>query len=363
MMQKPNGPIHILMSTAASLSILSIAATANAQSKGIKDAKLAPASHFDLSHWNITLPKDLNKDGKVDTISVKALKKYSHPDYFYLDDQNHMVFVAPNKGAKTKNTSNTRSELRYMLRGKNKKIKTSSAANNFALFSRTDSDKFGSIGGRMDATLRVDHVARNAGNPNKKAAYSAVIGQIHSVKYESTKGGFGFGNEPLKIFYKKWPSHETGSVFWTYERNLPKADPNRKDIAYPVWGNLWDNPSAPGADGIALGEDFSYTVNVHKNTMYLTFGSAAKGTVNYALNLTNNVDAYGKADPLDNRYSYGGGTHYFKAGVYNQCSTKNDEGPWSIACAGTGDWETDKANGDYAQATFSKLTVGPSTAP
>lgn len=328
------------------------------------DAKAAaPASKFDLTHWNITLPVDQNNDGKVDSLSVKKIRKFSHPDFFYLDDDGRMVFTAPNKGAKTGNTSNTRSELRYMLRGKNTRIKTHAGGNNFAVEARADSDKFGSVGGRMDATLSVNHVAVNAGQPNKKAAYSAVVGQIHAVKYESTKSGFGFGNEPLKIFYKKWPDHETGSVFWTYERNLAKNDPNRTDIAYPVWGHTWESPEAPGVGGIALDEDFSYTVNVHKNTMYLTFTSPTKPTVTYEINLANNIDAKGDIDPLDNRYSYGGDSLYFKAGIYNQCSTSDDPGIWYAGCGGSGDWAVDKANGDYAQASFSKLVVGDSTNP
>lgn len=327
------------------------------------DKKPVPADKFDLSHWNITLPTDSNKDKKVDTISVKKLKKFFHPDFFYLDDENRMVFASPNRAFTTKNTSNTRSELRYMLRGKNTKIKTQSAGNNFAVEARKDSDKFGSVGGRMDATLHVDHVAKRAGDPTTKAAYSAVVGQIHATKYETTSAGFGYGNEPLKIYYKKFPNHETGSVFWTYERNLAKTDSNRTDIAYPVWGNTWKNMEDPGAAGIALGEEFSYTVNVHKNTMYLTFRHPTRGDVNYSINLANNIDAYGIVDALDNKYSYGGDTLYFKAGIYNQCSTKKGGGLWYAGCAGTGDWEEDKANGDYAQATFSKLRVGLSTPP
>lgn len=328
-----------------------------------KDKGPVPADKFDLSHWNITLPTDANKDKKVDTISVKKLKKFSHPDFFYLDDQDRMVFASPNKAFTTKNTTNTRSELRYMIRGKNTRIKTQSAANNFAVEARKDSDKFGSVGGRMDATLHVDHVARRAGNPDTKAAYSAVVGQIHATKYKDTKSGFGYGNEPLKIYYKKFPEHEKGSLFWTYERNLPKPDPNRTDIAYPIWGNTWATKEDPGDAGIALGEEFSYTVNVHRNTMHLTFTHPTRETVKYSINLANNIDAYGKVDELDNKYSYGGDTLYFKAGIYNQCSTKSGGGLWYAACPGTGDWEIDKANGDYAQATFSKLTVGPSTPP
>ena len=328
-----------------------------------KDKSPVPADKFDLSHWKITLPTDKNKDGKVDEKTVKEIKKYSHPDFFYLNEAGGMVFASPNKASTTKNTSNTRSELRYMIRGTDTRIKTHSAKNNFAVEARKDSDKFGSVGGRMDATLHVDHVALRAGSASTKAAYSGVIGQIHATKYDSTKSGFGFGNEPLKIYYKKFPDHNTGSVFWTYERNLAKNDDNRTDIAYPVWGNTWENSADPSSAGIALGEEFSYTVNVHRNTMHLTFTHPTRQTVKYSINLANNVDAYGKVDELDNKYSYGGDTLYFKAGIYNQCSTKKGGGNWYAGCAGTGDWEEDKANGDYAQVTFSALDVGPSTPP
>lgn len=328
------------------------------------DKQMAPGQIFDMSHWKITLPTDDNGDNKPDEITVEKIQKYSHPDFFYLNDQGAMVFASPNKAPSTKNSSNTRSELRYMLRGKNTRIKTHSAENNFAVEARKDSDKFGSIGGKMEATVAVNHVAKNSANPKAKAAYSTVVGQIHATKYENNKGGFGWGNEPIKIFYKKWPGHEMGSVFWTYERNLAKDDPNRTDIAYPVFGYDWKNDQDPGAKGIALDEEFSYTINVHRNTMYLTFYNERHGTMEFEKSLVSNVDANGKADPLDNRYSYGGDTLYFKAGNYNQCSVKKGSGGlWSAGCAGTGDWATDKANGDYSQSTFSKLIVGDSTPP
>ncbi|WP_209349316.1 polysaccharide lyase family 7 protein [Pontixanthobacter sp. CEM42] len=316
-----------------------------------------PASKFDLSQWKITLPIDEDGDKKPDEINVKAIQKYSHPDFFYLDEDGGMVFATPNKATTTANTSNTRSELRQMLRGTNTRIGTHDGGNNFAVEARKDSDKFASIGGKMEATLKVDHVAKNAGNPNKAPAYSVVIGQIHATKYKSTSSGFGYGNEPIKIYYKKWPGHEYGSVFWTYERNLARDNPDRKDIAVPVFGNLWDNPEDPGEKGIKLGEEFSYTINVHRNTMYVNFTNDRLGEVGHAVSLIKGVDE------LDNPYSYGGDTLYFKAGAYNQCSVATKPGFWYAGCAGTGDWETDKANGDYAQATFSRLVVSESTPP
>lgn len=364
-----------LLCSVAALSLVACGATAakatssalavSAENLHIPTAatKTPPAKVFDLSHWNITLPMDKNRDGKVDSIKVKALKKYSHPDFFYLDENNNMVFTAPNKAATTANSSNTRSELRYMLRGTNTKLSTKGAPNNFTVAANPNADKYGSIGGRMDATLSVNHVSTEAGNPDKAPAYSAVVGQIHAVKYKDTSSGFGYGNEPIKIYYKKFPNHETGSIFWTYELNLAKDDPKRRDIAYPVFGNTWENPADPGAQGVALNEEFSYTINVHENTMYLTFSNARLGTKTYQKSLVSQRDAYGNIEPDANKFGYAVDSNYFKAGIYNQCSTSNKDGFWYAGCPGTGKWEEDKANGHYAQATFTKLVVGPSTPP
>ncbi|WP_158971143.1 polysaccharide lyase family 7 protein [Paraglaciecola sp. L3A3] len=341
--------------------------SANSQPSVMTNQANVPATKFDLSHWKITVPVDLDNNGKIDEISVKDIQNYAHPDFFYLDNNGGMVFAAPNKAITTASSSNTRSELRQMIRGSNTKIKTKYAGNNFALAAHPLAERFGAIGGKLDATLKVDHVALRAKNPNTPAAFSVVVGQIHALKDEALIAknlGFGWGNEPIKIYYKKWPNHEKGSVFWNYERNLPKTDPNRTDIAYPVWGNTWENRNEPGDAGISLGEEFSYTINVHENIMHLTFSAAGKKEVNYSINLANNVDAYGKVDDKDHRMGYLADFHYFKAGAYNQCSTKDEAGGlWYAGCLGTGDWPTDKKNGDYTQVTFSQLTLSPSQAP
>ena len=326
-------------------------------------ADVVPADKFDLSEWNITLPTDENNDGKPDSVSVKDIQDFSHPDFFYLDENGGMVFTSPNKALTTANSSNTRSELRHMLRGKSTRIKTKSPKNNFTVASNPIAKRFGRVGGKMEATLKVNHVALRAKYPEKAPAYSVVIGQIHASKWEKKIKGFGWGNEPLKIYYKKWPNHEKGSVFWTYERNLPKDDANRRDVAYPVWGNLWTNPEDPGEAGLALGEALSYVVNVHGDVMYLTFEADGHETVEYKINLANAVDSNGKLDEHDHPYGYTLDWNYFKAGAYNQCSTKDDPGFLYPACLGTGNWEEDKVNGDYASVTFTRLEVGESVAP
>lgn len=332
-----------------------------------KTAERIPADKVDLRFWKLTLPLDDNNDGKVDEVKVRSLQKYSHPDFFYVDDNDYLVFTAPNKAKTSSGSTNTRSELRQMLRGKNTKIGTHDPKNNFSLKAHRRSKYFALTGGQLEATLKVLHVAKNAKNVNKKPAYSVVVGQIHAVKNKEVikKGkGFGWGNEPIKVFYKKWPQHKTGSVFWTYERNLEKDNPNRTDIAYPVWGNTWDVPNDPGEEGIALGQLFNYNINVHGNTMYLTFRTGDPSrTIKYQIDLSNNIDAYGKEDIKDNPRGYSGDAFYFKAGAYNQCSTRDDIAMWYTACAGTGSWQIDKVNGDYASVAFRRIQLAGPYAP
>ena len=113
----------------------------------------------------------------------------------------------------------------------------------------------------------------------------------------------------------------------------------------------------PGETGIALGEDFSYIVNVYEDTMYLTFVSPRLGRVTYQVNLADNVDPNGQVDEKDNPIGYAQDAHYFKAGIYNQCRAIAKEGEQEPRCQGTGHWETDKANGDYFQVSFKRLNV------
>ncbi|MGO2415277.1 polysaccharide lyase family 7 protein [Cobetia crustatorum] len=339
------------------LNALIIAAGASAIASPAFANDAPPADAFNLDTWKLTLPMDGDGDGKVDEITVSDLQSYRHQDYFYLDDEDHLVFVTPNKAFTTPNSSNSRTELRQMLRGTNTKIGTHDPKNNFALASHKNADKFAQVGGYLEATLRVDHVAERSKKPERKSAFSVVVGQIHAGKDESVmeeNEGFGHGNEPLKIFYKKLPDQETGSVFWNYEKNLAKEDPKRTDVSYAVWGHDWNESTDPGEEGIALGDTFSYKVEVKGDIMHLTFNAEGHPTRDFEINLADNVDANGKVDSDDLPAGYAGDWMYFKAGSYNQCNTK----PSSNACEGTGEWKTDEANGDYAKVVFTQLDSG-----
>lgn len=326
-----------------------------------------PADHFDMSNWKVTLPMDEDGNGKVDEIKQPDILSYSHPDFFFLDENNHLVFQVHNKAITTKGSSNARSELRAMLRGsKFKEIGTKDPMNHFVLASHPEAEKFAAIGAKLEATLKVNHVSRNAKYSDKPPAHTVVVGQIHAGKNNKvieSGNGFGHGNEPLKIFYKKLPNQETGSVFWNYERNLKKDNPDRTDINYAVWGNKWDNLADPKEAGLKLGEEFSYTVNVFGDIMYLTFSSEGRETKEFQISLADNVDANGKVDDKDFAKGYLEDPFYFKAGAYGQCSAKDSDSMWSPACAGTGDFIIDKKNGDYNSVTFSKLAMSAGTDP
>ena len=97
--------------------------------------------------------------------------------------------------------------------------------------------------------------------------------------------------------------------------------------------------------------------------MHLTLHNERLGTKTYSKSLVSRIDAYGNEEPDAKRFGYAVDSNYFKAGIYNQCSSQSGEGFWYAGCPGLGSWEADKAAGNYAQATFSKLVVGPSTPP
>ena len=323
-----------------------------------------PAQVFDLSRWSITVPLDGDGDNRADTIGAHALQHYQLAHFFYLDDNQHMVFASPNKAITSPNSTNTRSELRqeFLDAQGQQVISGDSRKGYFALASNPQPEAFAEIGGTLSATLRVDHVSLNAGYPQKPPAYSVVVGQIHAAKVDALQtdeAGLGWGNEPLKIFYKKFPGHATGSVFWAYERNLPKDDPHRTGIDYPVWGNGWENAADPGTQGIALGESFSYTVKVDGDVMHLAFSAKNHPTVKHQINLADNKDANGHPDEHDDPLGYKNDWLFFKAGAYNQCSTKDAPSFRYPACPGTGNWEEDEAAGNYTRVTFSHLSLHP----
>ncbi|WP_405369281.1 polysaccharide lyase family 7 protein [Nonlabens sp. Asnod2-A12] len=280
---------------------------------------------------------------------IKDIKDFTHEDYFYTvnDGEDWIVYKTPNSGGTTKNSSNTRSELR---------LKDEWIPEN---------------GGQLSGTLKVTHVSTN-GDARVAAAYSVVVGQIHSKE--------GNENEPIKIFYKKFPGHTKGSVFWNYEINTKDDNSKRWDYSTAVWGYDMsvvgpESNTAPEepADGIELGEEFSYVINVSDGIMELTFTSPGHETVNFSKDLLHTEFAAKEdlpkqittlyasigRDGTEMAHSYAGEIQYFKQGAYNQANGKDPEKNivWNTGSdIYNGDLKKQYENGSYAEVWFKKAS-------
>jgi len=296
-----------------------------------------------FDHWNLILGNGTN---------AGVANKFEHKDFFYVSNDGNtdwVVYKAPNSGDTHGTSNNTRTELAQLKK-----------------WSAVD-------GGKLSATLKVMNVS-TTGDARVAASYSVVIGQIHSAD--------GHENEPLKIFYKKFPGHEKGSVFWNYEINTAGVDNSgRWDYSTAVWGYDFsvvgegDNtfPEEP-KDGIALGEEFSYEIEVKDGMMNLKFVCEGHETKSFTKNLA--VSAYTSADDipqqtqklfvpigqdgLERENAYAAEGLFFKLGSYNQTNGKSPEvnKNW---CSGAqthgGDIEMQYKDGNYAEVWFREGSI------
>ncbi|MGJ8640635.1 MAG: polysaccharide lyase family 7 protein [Opitutaceae bacterium] len=263
--------------------------------------KPAPAEVLDLSNWYLSLPFDTKGSGKATNIYESELAKgFTDSENFYVNETNDgVVFSSPIKGVLTsKNTTYTRTELREMIRRGNKRIDTTGVNKNNWVFSTApmaDQKKAGGVDGTLDAVLTVDEVTTTGAIWQQGRV---IVGQIHAND-----------DEPAKLYYRKFPHHEMGSVFVTYE---PR---DGEDISYPLLGtNVPDYYTQDGAvveptDGIKLGEKWGYQIKVVGNELTVTVRREGK------------PDAVQVIDMSEGRYDAGGQYMYFKAGVYNQNKT------------------------------------------
>ncbi|MFY0625549.1 MAG: polysaccharide lyase family 7 protein [Reichenbachiella sp.] len=300
-----------------------------------------------FTQWKILLGNGERSD---------SLENYERKGFFYtaFDETNWVVYKTPNRGVTSKTSHNTRTEL-----GEKKRW-------------------IPEDGGKLNGTLKVKHVS-TTGDARVAASYSVVVGQIHSDE--------GHENEPLKIFYKKFPGHRKGSVFWTYEINTEGDNSGRWDFSTSVWGYDMSvvgpepnvNPAEP-EEGIKLGEEFSYEVNVYEGIMYLTFKSEGHKTKTFTKNLkvsefVRKADIPEQVltlyrvlgrDGTERTTAYAGELQYFKQGAYNQ--TNGDDPSknmvWSTGSETyEGDLEKQYANGSYTEVWFLASSIGPGTAP
>ncbi|MEP6344043.1 MAG: polysaccharide lyase family 7 protein [Maricaulaceae bacterium] len=289
-------------------------ATPTSLAKDLSPTK-PPSKNFKLKGWTLTLPTDLDKNGKADLIKEKYLSKdFEAKPFFYTGGDGGMVFASPIKGAKTsKNTSYTRSELREMLRKGNTDIKTKNKdgtpnKNNWVFSTAPERTQktAGGVDGVMEATLAVNRVT-TTGSDNQVGR--VIIGQIHAKD-----------DEPIRLYYRKLPGNENGAIYAAHES---KSVPD--DIYYDIIGSRSKSAANP-ENGIALNEKFSYKIDAKGHTLDVTIYNAADDIIGET-----------SIDMTNSGYDVPDDYMYFKAGVYNQ----NKSGDPT----------------DYVQATFYKLDV------
>ncbi|WP_298346742.1 polysaccharide lyase family 7 protein [uncultured Algibacter sp.] len=284
-----------------------------------------------------------------DGSKTDALLKYKKKGFFYVENDgetNWVVYKTPNAGITSPNSSNTRTEL-----GEKKRW-------------------IPEIGGKLTGTLKVEHVS-TTGDATVSSSFSVVVGQIHSDE--------GHKNEPLKIYFKKFPGHTKGSVFWNYEINTKGNNSGRWDFSTSVWGYDFsvvgaDSDTYPKEpeDGIALGEVFTYKVNVYKGIMYLTFTRGGHESVKFTKNLLKSDFSKRSYRPqqvteiytlrgrngVEQENAYAGEKQFFKQGAYNQANEKSTKSETY-----KGDIAKQYENGSYAEVWFKEASVGLSTPP
>lgn len=261
------------------------------------DANVPPAKNFELIDWTLSIPVDQNKDGKAENIPESLLaKELNIPPLFYTGSDGAMVFLAPNHGPKTsKNTKYTRTELREMLRRGNTRIKTKGITKNNWVFGSARKKvrkNAGGVNGTLDATLAVNHVS-TTGDPKKVGR--VIVGQIHATD-----------DEPVRIYYRKLPNNTKGSIYMAHEPL------DGKDIYFEFVGSKASNAKDPIEDGVALNELFSYRINVEDDTLTVTLIRQGKDNITHVVDMS------------ESGYSKSSQYMYFKAGVYNQNNTGDE---------------------------------------
>lgn len=320
-----------------------------------KTEKSTEANSTELKSNKVVFPSDVipfMDKWKIllgDGTRLDDLINFEKENFFYVQNEegtNWVVYKTPNSGITSPNSSNTRTELGEIKRWVPEE------------------------GGKLTGTLKVQHVS-TTGDATTRSAYSVVVGQIHSDE--------GHENEPLKIYYKKFPGHEKGSVFWNYEINTEGNNDGRWDYSTGVWGYDFsvlgtgpnNYPEEP-EDGIALGEEFSYEVNVYKGIMYLTFSSKGHETKTFTRNLIKSdfakradvpqqvIDWYSSRRQVgvERDSAYANEKQFFKQGAYNQANGRSTKSETY-----NGDIAKQYANGSYTEVWFKEGTLGKGTKP
>lgn len=264
---------------------------------------------IELIDWYLSVPTDEDNSGTADNIYENELAAgYTNSEYFYASADNGIVMRSPSYGFKTsQNTNYVRVELREMLRRGNSSISTKGVNQNNWVFGsapQNAQNNAGGVDGDLHVTLAVNQVTTTGENYQ---IGRVIIGQIHAND-----------DEPVRLYYRKLPGNELGSIYFAHESRVPGSD----EAYVELIGSRSNSASNP-EDGIALDEKFSYHINVNVNLLTVTISREGK------------PDVVGNFDMSDSLFDDASQYQYFKVGVYHLNNSSDPE--------------------EYAQATFYEI--------
>ena len=266
------------------------------------DANLEPWENFDLSDWVIDTPAFDPEDGlalRHGELDWDELINSGSRPFFFTHTDGGMRFVSTVGGAKTsQNTKFSRSELREMLRAGSTNISTQGAnGNNWALGYQPGNTNHGGRNGVLSATLRVNQVTTtgNGLHPGR-----TIIGQIHADN-----------DEPARLYYRKLPNADYGCIYLEHEIR------DGNDVTFNLIGDERCSGNGP-ANGIQLDELFSYEII---NDDELITVRIRRGDIDQPVIAETTVNM----NALNSGYDRSDEWMYFKAGVYTQNDTGDDD--------------------------------------
>lgn len=257
---------------------------------------------IELIDWYVSVPTDEDGSGTSDSIYENELVAgYTNSEYFYANDDAGIVMRSPSYGFKTsQNTSYVRVELREMLRRGNTSISTQGVNKNNWVFSSAPQSArtaAGGVDGKLSVSLAVNEVTTTG---EDYQIGRVIIGQIHAND-----------DEPVRLYYRKLPNNEKGAIYYAHEKRA-SADgaQDKREEWIEMIGSRSSSASNP-SDGIALNEQFSYTIEVLGNTLFVTISREGKADI---------VSTY---DMTGSRYDEADQYMYFKVGVYHVNNSSN----------------------------------------
>lgn len=235
---------------------------------------------IDFSHWKITLPVDINNDGKPDEYQPSSLINYGYQSIdelkmFMYDDisDTSIVFYTYPAGATTANSSYPRTELREQM----------TPGNNYDNWMLKD-------GATMTGELKVEDISRDEIN-TKYEFHRVIVMQIHGLISQEDMATYNFSSNAAPPLLKiTWVD---GHVL-AYKKTL--VDDSTSGI------DLYDDSSSTWTD---IKHDFGYI----GNERFTVKVEASLGK----LKITVNNDSYTFRDTSLRKWPF---ENYFKAGNY-----------------------------------------------